>query len=117
MSFIHDVFEVSGIIEVNSRISNWMLCQFMIDFYIMRTATVADLRNHFRRISAWIENGEPVTIVKRGKLFAQLVPVRESKPGKKVNFRAQRKRIWGDRVFSSSQVKAMNEAETEGEEG
>ena len=83
----------------------------------MKTATVADLRNHFRRISAWIENGEPVTIVKRGKLFARLVPLAESKPAKKVNFRAQRKRIWGDRVFSSKEMEAMNEAEAEGEEG
>lgn len=83
----------------------------------MKTATVADLRNHFRRISAWIENGEPVAIIKRGKLFARLLPVTEGRPRTKVDFRAQRKRIWGRRTFSSDEVNAMNYAETEGEEG
>ena len=89
----------------------------MIDFSIMKTATVADLRNHFRRISAWIEDGEPVSIIKRGKLFARLVPAAAKKAREKVDFRAQRKRIWGRRVFSSREVEAMNQAEVEGEEG
>ena len=83
----------------------------------MKTATVADLRNHFRRISAWIEDGEPVAILKRGKLFAKLVPAPEVRPGNKVDFKAQRKRIWGRRVFSSEEAQAMNQAEAEGEEG
>jgi antitoxin (DNA-binding transcriptional repressor) of toxin-antitoxin stability system len=89
----------------------------MIDLCIMKTATVADLRNHFRRISAWIEGGEPVAIVKRGKLFAKLIPAPEERPRNKVDFKAQRKRIWGRRVFSSDEVQAMNQAEAEGEEG
>jgi len=89
----------------------------MIDLSIMKTATVADLRNHFRRISAWIEDGEPVAILKRGKLFAKLVPAPEVRPGNKVDFKAQRKRIWGRRVFSSEEAQAMNQAEAEGEEG
>jgi antitoxin (DNA-binding transcriptional repressor) of toxin-antitoxin stability system len=89
----------------------------MIDLSIMKTATVADLRNHFRRISAWIEDGEPVAIVKRGKLFAKLIPAPEERSRNKVNFKAQRKRIWGHRVFSSPEVQAMNQAEAEGEEG
>jgi antitoxin (DNA-binding transcriptional repressor) of toxin-antitoxin stability system len=38
----------------------------------MRRASVADLRNHFRRISAWIEDGEVVEIVRRGRAFARL---------------------------------------------
>jgi antitoxin (DNA-binding transcriptional repressor) of toxin-antitoxin stability system len=89
----------------------------MIGLSIMKTATVADLRNHFRRISAWIEDGEPVAIIKRGKLFARLVPAATNDRGKKVDFRAQRKRIWGRRVFSLKEVEALNQAEVEGEEG
>jgi antitoxin (DNA-binding transcriptional repressor) of toxin-antitoxin stability system len=89
----------------------------MIELSIMKTATVADLRNHFRRISAWIEDGEPVAIIKRGKLFARLVPAATKDRGKKVDFRAQRKRIWGRRVFSLKEVEALNQAEVEGEEG
>ena len=84
----------------------------------MKTATVADLRNHFRRVSAWIENGEAVQIVKRGKAFARLVPEAQTKPKlQKVDWAAQRKAIWGDRVFSAAEVKAMRDAELEGEQG
>jgi len=46
----------------------------MIDESIMKTATVADLRNNFARISRWIEAGEEVEITKRGKKFARLRP-------------------------------------------
>jgi antitoxin (DNA-binding transcriptional repressor) of toxin-antitoxin stability system len=89
----------------------------MIYFSIMKRASVADLRNHFRRISAWIEDGETVEIVKRGKAFARLVPI--AIPGKtaKVDFRAQRKRIWGSRAFSSAEIKAMDDGEIDDEEG
>jgi antitoxin (DNA-binding transcriptional repressor) of toxin-antitoxin stability system len=73
----------------------------------MKRASVADLRNHFRRISAWIEDGEAVEIVKRGKAFARLIPIREPVKNAKVDFRAQRKRIWGSRVFSSAEIKAI----------
>jgi antitoxin (DNA-binding transcriptional repressor) of toxin-antitoxin stability system len=90
---------------------------FMIHFSIMKTATVADLRNHFRRVSAWIEDGQTVAIVKRGRLFARLVPIAQSKRVKKINFQAQRKRIWGDRIISATEVQSMNDAEIAGEEG
>jgi len=84
----------------------------------MKTSTVADLRNHFRRLSAWIENGESVQIVKRGKAFARLVPEAAGKPEPvKVDFAARRKAIWGDRAFNAAEVKAMRDAELEGEEG
>ena len=89
----------------------------MIHFSIMKIATVADLRNHFRRISAWIEDGEAVEIVKRGKAFARLVPITGSPKAAKVDFRAQRKRIWSNRMFSSGEVDAMAASEVEGEEG
>ena len=84
----------------------------------MRTATVADLRNHFRRVSAWLENGETVEILKRGQVIAQLVPVRR-KPRKaaKPNILARLDAQWGDRTFSLAEVQAMRSAELEAEEG
>ena len=88
---------------------------FMIRFSIMRKASVADLRNHFRRISAWIEDGEAVEIVKRGRAFARLMPIVEPRKAAKVDFQAQRKRIWGSRVFSSAEIKAMDDAELDDE--
>ena len=57
-------------------------------------------------------------IIKRGKAFARLVPASEpaAKPVK-IDWAAQRKAIWGNRVFSKAEVKAMDEAELEGEQG
>ena len=85
----------------------------------MKTATVADLRNHFRRVSAWIENGEAVQIVKRGRAFAQLVPMVKPAPPRfdVAKHRKRLKETWGDRVFNAAEVKAMRDAELEGEEG
>jgi antitoxin (DNA-binding transcriptional repressor) of toxin-antitoxin stability system len=40
----------------------------------MKTATVRDLRNDFARLSKWLEKGETVQILKRGKPFARVVP-------------------------------------------
>lgn len=43
----------------------------------MKSASVADLRNHFTTVSKWIQSGESVTITKRGQAFATLSPVRK----------------------------------------
>ncbi len=84
----------------------------------MKTATVADLRNNFRRVAAWIEHGETVQIVKRGRPFAQLSAV---PPGQKEvpkpDIMAQLREIWGAQVFSLPEVETMRAAELEGEEG
>ena len=45
----------------------------------MKTATVRDLRNQFNRISKWLEAGEVVLVLKRGKPFARLAPELRSK--------------------------------------
>jgi antitoxin (DNA-binding transcriptional repressor) of toxin-antitoxin stability system len=52
----------------------------------MKTATVRELRNDFGRISKWLEKGETVEILKRGKPVAELVP--KSSGGPKVLFNA-----------------------------
>lgn len=77
-----------------------------------KTATVADLRNNFRRVSAWLENGESVEILKRGRRFARLVPTATA-PGKaiKVDFAAQLRAVWGRKVFSESETRTMRDAE------
>jgi antitoxin (DNA-binding transcriptional repressor) of toxin-antitoxin stability system len=85
----------------------------------MKTATVADLRNNFRRVASWIEHGETVQILKRGRSFAQLVAMPPSGAAKvpKVDFMAQLKEIWGERMFSDAEVQAMREAERENDLG
>jgi antitoxin (DNA-binding transcriptional repressor) of toxin-antitoxin stability system len=86
----------------------------MIHLTIMKhkTATVADLRNNFRRVSAWLENGESVEIIKRGRRFARLVPAIATleKPAK-VDFAAQLLAVWGQKVFSDSEIETMKDAE------
>lgn len=91
----------------------------MIDFsIIMKTATVADLRNNFRRISSWIEHGQTVSITRHGCAFAELVPKPAlKKPFKMPDFEAQRKKIWGDRPpFTMEQVREMREFELKGDD-
>ncbi|MDB6136528.1 MAG: hypothetical protein JWM59_4771 [Verrucomicrobiales bacterium] len=86
----------------------------------MKTATVADLRNNFRRISSWIEHGETVQIIKRGRPFAQLTSLAEvstPRSAPKPDVMARLQEVWGDRVFSMKEVEEMKEAELEGEEG
>ncbi|MDB6133247.1 MAG: hypothetical protein JWM59_1490 [Verrucomicrobiales bacterium] len=85
----------------------------------MKTANVADLRNNFAVIAAWIADGETVSIQKRGKPFAKLVPANEGveRPMPKIDFAGRLRKIWGDRVFSDMEVAAMRAAELEGEEG
>jgi antitoxin (DNA-binding transcriptional repressor) of toxin-antitoxin stability system len=40
----------------------------------MKTASIRDLRNEFARVSKWLENGETVQLLKRGKPYARVVP-------------------------------------------
>ena len=86
----------------------------------MKTATVADLRNNFRRVSSWIEHGETVQIIKRGRAFACLTGVgatASALPVPKPDIMAQLKEVWGDRVFSMEEVQEMREAELAEDQG
>ncbi len=84
----------------------------------MKTATVRDLRNDFAKLEAWLGEGEEIRIERRGRPIAMLKPVTaEAGKIRMPDFEARRKAIWGDRVFSEEEVRAMREAELEGEEG
>jgi antitoxin (DNA-binding transcriptional repressor) of toxin-antitoxin stability system len=86
----------------------------------MKTATVADLRNRFRRVSAWIEHGDTVQILRRGKVFAHLSappPSAHRHAAAKPDIMAQLREVWGDRIFTRKEVRAMREAELDGDEG
>ncbi len=84
----------------------------------MKTATVRDLRNNFAMLEAWLNDGEEVCIEKRGEPVAMLTTLKKKQ--KKVrmpDFAARQRAIFGDRVFSDEEVRAMREYELEGEEG
>ena len=85
----------------------------------MKTASVRDLRNNFAMLEAWLGDGEDVCIEKRGEPVAMLTAMRRRLIPKVKNpdFAARRKAIWGSRVFTDAEVRAMRAAELEGEEG
>ncbi len=67
----------------------------------MKTATVADLRNHFPKIAAWLAAGEEVRVTRRGKPLAKIVPEKPELPPTRLDFAARRKKYWGNhRVMS-----------------
>ncbi len=88
-------------------------------FVPMKTATVRELRNDFSKLEAWLGEGEQICIEKRGQPIAMLTPVDAGtvRKVKMPDFAARRKAIWGDRVFSEEEVKAMRDAELEGDLG
>ncbi|MBK1835222.1 type II toxin-antitoxin system Phd/YefM family antitoxin [Roseibacillus ishigakijimensis] len=82
----------------------------------MKTVTVRDLRNNFAKVEAWLAEGEPIRVEKRGKPVAYLsteAPESGGEAGKRVlpDFEARLQRLWGNRVFTEEEVEAMREAE------
>lgn len=62
---------------------------------IMKTATVAELRNNFATLSRWVHEGESIVITKRGIPFATVSPVRRKKTAAKtVNRMARLKKLF-----------------------
>ena len=86
---------------------------------IMKTANVADLRNNFPKIAAWIADGESITIRKRGKPFATLTPASKSERPElsQVDFAGRLRQIWGERVFSDEEIADMRVSERDCQEG
>jgi len=85
----------------------------------MKRATVRDLRNDFAKLETWLGEGEEIQIEKRGKPIAMLMPMggRSLRTVKMPDFEARLKETWGERIFTAEEVKAMRDAELEGEEG
>jgi antitoxin (DNA-binding transcriptional repressor) of toxin-antitoxin stability system len=84
----------------------------------MKTATVADLRNNFRRVSALIDNGESIDITKRGRVVARLVPPAAT-PKKlvKPDIMARLKQVYGKRMLTMAEVKELRALELENHYG
>lgn len=66
----------------------------------MKTATIADLRNHFPKVFRWIEEGESVDLTRRGKVVAQLIPKRPEPPKmvKWPDFEAIQREVFGENL-------------------
>ena len=81
----------------------------------MKTATIRDLRYNFPKIEAWLTSGEDILITKHSKPLARITRS-TTKPKRKLpqlpDYKARRKRIWGDRVFTSAEVDEMRAFKT-----
>ena len=63
----------------------------------MKTATVRDLKHNLAKVTRWLSLGEEVTLTRRGKPFARMVPYEGGrKPFRKPDFEAGLREIWGD---------------------
>ncbi len=79
----------------------------------MQTLTVRDLRYDFRKVEAWLAEGQEIEITKHGKPVARLCPPNAGK-SPRFDIEAHRRRMketWGDRVFTAEEVREMREAE------
>ncbi len=73
----------------------------------MKTATATQLRHDFGSVLNWIEEGDSVSISRRGKTVALLSPPPPTKPSprkKKPDFVGRFKRIYGDKNLSENIV-------------
>ncbi len=73
----------------------------------MKTATVRQLRHDFGSVLNWVEEGEAVSISKRGRIIALLSPPpspKPRKPKKRPDFLGRLKRIYGDKVLRGDVV-------------
>ena len=89
----------------------------------MQTLDLDELPASVAQLKDWIGRGESVDLRRDGQEFAHIVPAvppapnGTAHPAPKVDWAAQAKEIWGDRVFSAEEVRRMREDELEGEEG
>jgi antitoxin (DNA-binding transcriptional repressor) of toxin-antitoxin stability system len=52
----------------------------------VKTATVRDLRNHYKALLTWIEAGEEILITRKGQSLARLIPEKKSPQHKKLDW-------------------------------
>lgn len=79
----------------------------------MQTLTVRDLRYDFAKVEAWLADGQEIEITKHGRPIAHLSPPRsaQAKTFDSGEHRRWLLETWGDREFTSEEVREMREAE------
>jgi prevent-host-death family protein len=65
----------------------------------MKSASVREIQHHFRKVLAWVENGEEVLVTRRNKTIARLVPSTSTALSvvPLPDFAARSHAIWGKR--------------------
>ena len=89
-------FPIFFVSEYHLGVARFFDSQFIHDtLSLMKTATVADLRNNFATLSRWVHGGESIVITKRGIPFATLSPmIRRKDAAKPVDRLARLRKIF-----------------------
>lgn len=74
----------------------------------MKRASVRDLRYDFKTVEAELAQGNPIEIVKRGKVIGKLFPAEQQEPFVMPDFEAQMKELFGDRIFEPSNAEVIS---------
>ncbi len=79
----------------------------------MKTATMRELLHNPTGVLRWVEDGETVTLTKRGKPIAQVIPPTPAKPRKVEwpDFAARARAYCGDVVLSDEDVARLKDDE------
>jgi prevent-host-death family protein len=65
----------------------------------MKTASVRQVQHHLSEVLRWVEDGQEVTITRRGRVVARIVPVNEKRQAVRwPDFMRRSTEIWGKRV-------------------
>jgi antitoxin (DNA-binding transcriptional repressor) of toxin-antitoxin stability system len=70
--------------------------------YHMKRASVRDLRYDFPKVEKMLADGETIEITKRNQVIGTLTPANGSKRVEFPDFRGRLKKIYGDKVLSTS---------------
>ena len=68
-----------------------------------------DLRYDFPKVERMLREGKDVQVTKRKRVIARLVPEPVNVPAKLPDFRAQMRKIYGDKVFKVSNAELIAE--------
>jgi hypothetical protein len=85
----------------------------------MKTSLIRDAQTRVGKGEVWQDPEDKILGEKTGTTFGLSAATHEPNHGgvPMPDFAARRATIWGDRVFSAAEVRAMREAELEGDDG
>lgn len=77
----------------------------------MKTASIRELKHDMTTVLSWVEQGESVTLKKRGKTVAIINPPPKSQEKKtaRPDFAARLKSIYGDKMLEVSSADLLRE--------
>ena len=76
----------------------------------MKTATVRHIQHHLSEVLEWVEQGEHVTVTRRNRIVATIIPV--SRPNGKIkmpNFLDRMRSKYPHKPISKAATRRMNE--------